>query len=114
MKSCISAVKFTHEGGKIAVRATRQEGRTVIEVEDGCRGLPEGNAAELFEPFVQRGENRTGFGLGLAIVKQALEAHGGTVSVRNLPGRGACSHSSCRKQLPDDPGFRRIEPCLRI
>jgi len=83
-----NAVKFTHEGGKITVRATPQEGRTIIEVEDGCGGLPEGNAAELFEPFVQRGENRTGFGLGLAIVKQALEAHGGTVSVRNLPGRG--------------------------
>ncbi|HVW69168.1 MAG TPA: sensor histidine kinase [Steroidobacteraceae bacterium] len=83
-----NAVKFTHEGHAITVRAARHEGRITIEVEDGCGGLPAGNASELFEPFVQRGENRTGFGLGLAIVKQALEAHRGTVSVRNLPGRG--------------------------
>jgi signal transduction histidine kinase len=83
-----NAVKFTHEGGTITVRAHRNEGTTTAEVEDACGGLPAGNAAQLFEPFVQRGEDRSGFGLGLAIVKQALEAHGGRVSVRNLPGTG--------------------------
>jgi signal transduction histidine kinase len=83
-----NADKFTHEGGTITVRAHRNEGTTTAEVEDACGGLPAGNAAQLFEPFVQRGEDRSGFGLGLAIVKQALEAHGGRVSVRNLPGTG--------------------------
>jgi signal transduction histidine kinase len=83
-----NAVKFTHEGSTISVRAQRHDGGITVEVEDGCGGLPQGNTTELFEPFVQRGENRTGFGLGLAIVKQALEAHGGRVSVRNLPGKG--------------------------
>jgi signal transduction histidine kinase len=83
-----NAVKFTHEGSAITVRAERRDGGITIEVEDGCGGLPQGNAAQLFEPFVQRGEDRTGFGLGLAIVKQALEAHGGRVSVRNVPGKG--------------------------
>jgi signal transduction histidine kinase len=83
-----NAVKFTHEGSAITVRAGRHEDRITIEVEDGCGGLPQGNNAHLFEPFVQQGEDRTGFGLGLAIVKQALEAHGGQVSVRNLAGKG--------------------------
>lgn len=83
-----NAVKFTHEGSAITVRAGRHEDGITIEVEDGCGGLPQGNATQLFEPFVQRGEDRTGFGLGLAIVKQALEAHGGQVSVRNLAGKG--------------------------
>jgi signal transduction histidine kinase len=83
-----NAVKFTHEGRAITLRAKRSDGHITIEVEDGCGGLPEGNTADLFEPFVQRGDNRTGFGLGLAIVKQAVEAHVGRVSVRNLPERG--------------------------
>ena len=83
-----NAIKFTHEGRTITLRAKRSEGCVTVEVEDGCDGLPEGNAEELFEPFVQRGENRTGFGLGLAIVKQAVEAHGGRARVTNLPGRG--------------------------
>ena len=83
-----NAVKFTHEAQRITVRAARRDGGITIEVEDRCGGLPGDNVEELFEPFVQRGENRTGFGLGLAIVKQAAEAHGGKVHVRNLPGQG--------------------------
>jgi len=83
-----NAVKFTHEGRAITLRAKRADGVTTIEVEDGCGGLPEGNPDDLFEPLVQRGNDRTGFGLGLAIVKQAIEAHGGSTHVRSLPGRG--------------------------
>jgi len=83
-----NAVKFTHEGKAVEIRATRPEDAIRIEIEDHCGGLPTGNPQELFTPFVQRGKDRTGFGLGLAIVKQAAEAHGGKVSVRNLPGRG--------------------------
>jgi signal transduction histidine kinase len=92
-----NAVKFTHEGSAIGVRARRNDGTVTVEVEDGCGGLPQNNTTELFEPFVQRGENRTGFGLGLAIVKQAIEGHGGRVSVRNMPGKG-CVFSL---ELPD-------------
>jgi signal transduction histidine kinase len=83
-----NAVKFTHEGRAITLRAKRSDGGTTIEVEDGCGGLPEGNPEDLFEPLVQRGDDRTGFGLGLAIVKQAIGAHGGSTRVRSLPGRG--------------------------
>jgi signal transduction histidine kinase len=83
-----NAIKFTHEGSTIHVRARHQGRGIAVEIEDSCGGLPQGNTTELFEPFVQRGENRAGFGLGLAIVKQALEAHGGRVSVRDLPGKG--------------------------
>lgn len=83
-----NAVKFTHEGKTVEVRAARQEESIQIEIEDQCGGLPAGDPQELFAPFVQRGKDKTGFGLGLAIVKQAAEAHGGTVSVHNLPGRG--------------------------
>jgi signal transduction histidine kinase len=84
----VNAVKFTQDNKCITVRAAPRDRGIAIEVEDRCGGLPGDNIEELFEPFVQRGENRTGFGLGLAIVKQAAEAHGGKVQVRNLPGRG--------------------------
>jgi signal transduction histidine kinase len=83
-----NAIKFSHEGSVVTIRAARHDQQVVIEVEDACGGLPQGKASELFEPFVQRDEDRTGFGLGLAIVKQAMEAHDGRVSVRNLPNKG--------------------------
>jgi signal transduction histidine kinase len=83
-----NAIKFSHEDSTVAIRAARREKQVVIEIEDSCGGLPDGNTSELFKPFVQRDENRSGFGLGLAIVKQAVEAHGGRVSVRNLADKG--------------------------
>jgi signal transduction histidine kinase len=83
-----NAIKFSHLGSVVTLRAARRDKHVVIEIEDACGGLAKGSGAELFEPFVQRDADRSGFGLGLAIVKQAIEAHGGRVFVRNLPNKG--------------------------
>ena len=83
-----NAIKFSHPGGTIQLRARAAEGRIVIEVEDSCGGLPVGDKEKLFDPFVQAGKDRTGFGLGLAIAKQAATAHRGDVRVHDVPGHG--------------------------
>jgi signal transduction histidine kinase len=83
-----NAVKFTRAGGTVEVQARTADGRAGVSVEDECGGLPEGRAEELFLPFIQKGKDRSGYGLGLAIAKQAIEGHGGTIQVRNLPGAG--------------------------
>jgi signal transduction histidine kinase len=83
-----NAVKFTHEGGRVQIRAHLDDDRVTIEVEDRCGGLPPGAVEKAFAPFVQLGADRSGFGLGLAIAKQAADAHGGAIRVQNLPGKG--------------------------
>lgn len=83
-----NAVKYTPAGGAVHVQAHRVPDAVTVEIDDGCGGLPPGGTDELFEPFVQRGQDRTGFGLGLAIVRQAVSAHGGQVSVQNRPPKG--------------------------
>lgn len=83
-----NAVKFTSPGGRVAMRARELDSRIVLEVEDECGGLPPGKAEELFQPFVQLGDDRTGFGLGLSIAKHAIGAHGGTIRVVDRPGSG--------------------------
>ena len=83
-----NAIKFTREGGQVAVRSRLAEGRVLIDVEDECGGLPPDRAEWLFAAFEQAGRDRSGFGLGLAISKQAIEAHGGTLSVKDVPGKG--------------------------
>jgi signal transduction histidine kinase len=83
-----NAIKFSRERCAVAVRATVLGTRVRFRVEDGCGGIPEDKLGGLFQPFVQSGDDRSGFGLGLPIVKQAVEAHGGHVRVENEPGRG--------------------------
>lgn len=85
-----NAIKFTHDGQTVRVRARRvAEARAVaVEVEDRCGGLPPGMAEDLFQPFVQRSAERSGAGLGLTIARKAVAAHGGTLTVEDLPGLG--------------------------
>jgi signal transduction histidine kinase len=82
-----NAIKFT-SSGIVEIRAATHGAMARVEVEDCCGGLPAGKVETLFQPFVQIGDNRSGFGLGLSITRQAILAHGGQVFVRDLPGKG--------------------------
>src|SRR5687768_13215192 len=83
-----NAFKFTHIGGRVVLRAHRDEKRVCIEVEDECGGIPE-TKGDPFQPFgARRGKDRTGLGLGLSIARKAVRAHGGDIRIRNTPGKG--------------------------
>ncbi len=83
-----NAVKYTSHGSAVELRGSVANGRAVIEVEDCCGGLAPGKVEEAFTPFVRIDNSQSGFGLGLAIAKQAVDAHGGSIRVQNLPGKG--------------------------
>jgi signal transduction histidine kinase len=83
-----NAFKFTRAGTTVTLRACATPDRVLIEVEDECGGLPDENVNALFQPFAQRGDDRTGLGLGLAISRWGAEANSGRVYARNRPGHG--------------------------
>jgi signal transduction histidine kinase len=83
-----NAFKFSRPGGHVDLRVSADAARVLIEVEDECGGLPPGDPEALFLPFEQRNGDRTGLGLGLAISHRAVEASGGVLNVRDLPGTG--------------------------
>ena len=85
-----NAFKFTHdnEKGNVTLKTRATTGRVLIDVEDECGGLPAGGAEALFRPYEQRGKNRSGLGLGLAISRRGVEASGGEIHVRDMPGKG--------------------------
>jgi signal transduction histidine kinase len=83
-----NAVKFSAPGATVRLRGKQSAERVVLEVEDQCGGLPEGAVEKMFSPFVQLGQDRTGFGLGLAISKRAAELHKGDLRVHDVPGHG--------------------------
>jgi signal transduction histidine kinase len=83
-----NAFKFTRPDGHVSLRTSVTASRVLIEVEDGCGGLPSGKAEELFEAFQQKGEDRSGLGLGLFISRRGIEANDGLLRVQDLPGHG--------------------------
>ena len=83
-----NAFKFTVAHGHITVRAHTEGHRVLIDVQDECGGLPPGKAEDLFRPFEQRGQNKSGIGLGLTISLKGVKAIGGEIQVRDLPGKG--------------------------
>jgi hypothetical protein len=83
-----NAAKFTHPGTDVVLHAFASGEHVLIEVGDRCGGLPQGSAETLFTPFQQRGTDRSGLGLGLTIARRSVEAHAGTLSVRDVPGVG--------------------------
>jgi len=83
-----NAFKFTKRHTEVRLRARILASRVVIEVEDRCGGLPAGVAEAMFLPFAQNGDDRTGLGLGLDISRRSVEANGGLLTVRDVPGTG--------------------------
>ncbi len=92
----INAMKFTPEGGRIAVHAARTSlgSRPGVEVKvrDTGIGIPPAQLDKIFHRFYQVDGSSTrrygGVGLGLSIVKTILDAHGTGVSVASEEGRG--------------------------
>lgn len=95
-----NAFKFTLPGSTVRLGTSSTLGRVLIEVEDECGGLPEGEPKSLLRPFVQRGTDRTGLGLGLSICMQAAAAFGGELRVRDLPGKGCVFTLDLPRQSP--------------
>jgi signal transduction histidine kinase len=83
-----NAFKFTQRGTEVSLNAYAAADRIRIDVEDHCGGLPQGTAEDMFLPFKQGGEDRSGLGLGLAICRRSVEANSGVLSVRDMAGSG--------------------------
>jgi signal transduction histidine kinase len=83
-----NAFKFSHENSTVLLNAYASGDRILIEVEDRCGGLPSGFGSDMFLPFRQAGNNKSGLGLGLSICKRSVEANSGRLSVRDMPGCG--------------------------
>ena len=90
-----NAIKFTPEGGRIAI-AVRQAGEVAeIQVRDTGIGIDPAFFPSLFQRFRQADASMTrehgGLGLGLAIARDLVELHGGTIAAESAGrDRGAC------------------------
>jgi signal transduction histidine kinase len=103
-----NAVKFTGEGGRIAVDASTDGDEMVLRVTDSGVGIAPSFLPQVFERFRQADGSTTrshgGLGLGLAIVKRLTELHGGRVTATSA-GLGAGATFTVRLPIAEDRPF---------
>ncbi len=100
-----NAVKFTPEGGRVAVRARPEGPRHFrLEVRDSGIGIEPADLPRLFVEFQQLdaglSRQHQGTGLGLALTRRLVEAQGGSVGVESTPGQGSVFHLVLQRDMP--------------
>jgi signal transduction histidine kinase len=93
-----NAIKYGGEarwiGVDVALVPSEHGADLLIGVADHGPGIDPDDLPHIFEPFYRGRAAVTmqahGSGLGLSLVKNAVEAHGGRISVESQPGRGTC------------------------
>ncbi|MBA3781248.1 MAG: HAMP domain-containing protein [Nocardioides sp.] len=85
-----NTLKFVPPGGSVTVSTRTVDGRAELDVHDDGPGISPDDLAHVFERFYRGHLVRTGgSGIGLAVVAALVHAHGGEVTVVNLPDGGA-------------------------
>jgi two-component system, OmpR family, sensor kinase len=88
-----NAIKYTPEGGKVRISATREDGQAAISVSDTGIGIEPEVLPHIFERFYRgdsaRARDEHGSGLGLAIADWIVRAHNGEIRIISEPGKGS-------------------------
>ncbi|WPM31413.1 ATP-binding protein [Hydrogenobacter sp. T-2] len=88
-----NAIKYNREGGKVEVKAKRENQYVQLQVQDTGIGIPKEHIPFIFERFYRvdpsRSRNLGGTGLGLSIVKHIALSHGGKIEVQSKEGVGS-------------------------
>jgi PAS domain S-box-containing protein len=114
-----NALKFTPDEGRVIIRfAAEGPDRFRLEVEDTGIGIPPEDLKRLFVEFQQldatAAKRYAGTGLGLALTKRLVEAQGGVVGARSIPGKGSTFHAVLPRvasvRMAPDPSSVTSEP----
>ena len=86
-----NAIKYSPEGGEIAIRVDATDAEGLVTIEDHGVGIASDVLPRLFERFYQGQEPgvSTGLGLGLYIARMLVDAHGGRIWAESEPGQGS-------------------------
>jgi signal transduction histidine kinase/DNA-binding response OmpR family regulator len=104
-----NALKFTAEGGTVAVSVRQTQSGAQVSVSDTGIGIAPEDMDKIFDEFAQvrrqaANRQREGSGLGLAIARRIIEAHHGALEVASELGRG----STFSFTLPEDAAGRKL------
>ena len=111
-----NAIKFTPQGGRVALTVKSEDGDAVVLVTDDGIGIAERDLPVIFERFRQADGSTqrrfSGVGIGLSLARELAEEHGGSLTAASRLGAG----STFTLRLPSrpapagtsDPGARPV------
>ncbi len=84
----VNAAQAMLDGGRLTIATALREGSVELTVRDTGTGMSEGTRARIFDPFFTTKDVNEGTGLGLSVVHGIVQAHGGSIEIDSLVGRG--------------------------
>ena len=100
-----NSIKYTPDGGHIAISAGQQGDRVWMQVDDDGIGIPAADRPRIFERFYRvdkaRSRQSGGTGLGLSIAKEIVDRHQGVLTLVDRPGPGLSVRMELKIEGPD-------------
>ena len=86
-----NAMKYTPEGGQVAVEAESDDEKVTLSVRDTGIGIEPADQPYVFDRFykVDRAHTGLGSGLGLSIASELIKSMGETIWLKSAPGEGS-------------------------
>ena len=86
MSNAVQAIE--HDQGKLLLKTETEDAWVRISIQDNGKGIAQEHLPKIFDPFFTTKPVGQGTGLGLSISYQIVQAHGGTIHVASVPGKG--------------------------
>ena len=85
-----NALKFTPDGGTVAVTLHSENGRIFVSITDSGIGMTQQTAEQIFKKYYRANikDPQRGLGLGLNIVQKIVKMYNGRISVKSEIGKG--------------------------
>ena len=83
-----NALRAAPDGTTVTIQIRRSDVGPELLVRDHGSGMTDDEKARAFDRFWRAGSGSDGSGLGLAIARRLVELDGGTIQLRDAPGKG--------------------------
>lgn len=85
-----NAAEHTKKGTVVEIYLEEREGHIRASICDEGGGISPEEMPVLFQRFCRGSSRKAGYGIGLNMAQDIIKSHHGSISVKNIQGRGAC------------------------